>query len=60
MLGPLFFLFYFNDRYRSSNQTHFDHFAEDTTLFASDSDVNNVYASMNKEMVGVFMVLHIW
>ena len=30
----------------------FVHFADDTTVFASDSD-NNVHATVNRELVGV-------
>ena len=29
------------------------HFADDTTVFASDSDINCVYATLNRELVGV-------
>ena len=32
---------------------HFVHFADDTTVFASDSDINNVHATVNRELVGV-------
>ena len=32
---------------------HFVHFADDTTVFASDNDIYNVHASVNKELVGV-------
>ena len=31
----------------------FAHFADNTTVFASDSDINNVQASVNRELVGV-------
>ena len=31
----------------------FVHFADDTTAFASDSDINNVHANVNRELVGV-------
>ena len=31
----------------------FVHFADDTTVFASDSDINNVHAIGNRELVGV-------
>ena len=31
----------------------FVHFAGDTTVFASDSDINNVHASVNRKLVGV-------
>ena len=32
---------------------HFAHFADDTTVFASNSDINNVHATENREPVGV-------
>ena len=38
---------------RSSDQLRFVHFADDTTVFASDSDIKNVHASVNRELVGV-------
>ena len=53
VLGPVLFLLYINDTYRSSNQMRFVHFADDTTVFASDSDINNVHDTMNRELVGV-------
>ena len=31
----------------------FVHFADDTTVFASDSAINNVHATVNRELVGV-------
>ena len=31
----------------------FVHFADDSTVFASDSDINNVHATVNRELVGV-------
>ena len=43
VLGPVLFLLYINDMHRSSDQLH----------FASDSDINNVHASVNRELVGV-------
>ena len=33
VLGPVLFLLYINDMYRSSNQMRFVHFADDTTVF---------------------------
>ena len=39
--------------HRSSDQLRFVNFAEDKTVFASVSDINNVQASMNRELVGV-------
>ena len=32
---------------------HFVHFANDTTVFAFYSDINDVHASVNRELVGV-------
>ena len=54
MLGPVLFLLYINDMHRSSNQMRFDHFADHTAVFASDSDINRVRATMNRELVGVY------
>ena len=31
----------------------FVHFADDTTVFASNSDINDVHATVNRELVGV-------
>ena len=31
----------------------FVHFADDTTFFVSDSDINNVHTTVNRELVGV-------
>ena len=31
----------------------FVHFADDTIVLASDSDINNVHATVNRELVGV-------
>ena len=44
---------YINDMYKSSNQVCFVHFADDTTIFASDGDINNVHVTSNMELVGV-------
>ena len=32
----------------------FVHFADDTTVFASDSDINNVHATVIRKLVGVY------
>ena len=53
VLGPVLFLLYINHMYRSSNQKHFVHFADDTTVFSLDRDINNVHATVNRELVGV-------
>ena len=44
---------YINDMYRFSNQMRFVQIADDTTVVASDSDMNNVHATVNRELVGV-------
>ena len=53
VLRPVLFLLYINDMYRSSNQMRFVHFSNDTTIFASNSVINNVHATLNRELVGV-------
>ena len=53
VLGPVLFLFYINYMYGSSNQMRFVHFPDDTTVFASYSDIINVDATVNRELVGV-------
>ena len=52
-LGPVLFLLYINDMHKSSEQLRFVLFVDDTTVFASDSDVDNVHASESRELVGV-------
>ena len=52
VLGIVLFL-YINDMHRSSDQLRFVHFADDTTVFGFDSDINNVHASVHRELVGV-------
>ena len=53
VLGPILFLLYINDMHRSPDQMSFVHFADDTIVFASDSDINGVHATVNRELVGV-------
>ena len=53
VLGPILFLLYTNSMYRLSNQRRFVHFADDTAVFAIDSDINNVHANVNRELVRV-------
>ena len=43
----------FHESHRSSNQMRFVHFADDPKVFAPDSDINNVHATANRELVGV-------
>ena len=51
--GPVIFLLCINVMHKSSNPMRFVHFADYTTFFASDSDINNVHATVNRELVGV-------
>ena len=53
VLGPVLFLLYINDMHRSTDQLRFVHFADDRTVFASDNNIKNVHASVNRELVGV-------
>ena len=53
VLGQVLSLLYINDMHRSSDQMRFTYLADDTTVFASDSDINNVHATVNRELVGV-------
>ena len=53
VLGPVLFHLHIIDMHGSSNQMNFVHFPDDTSLFASDSDINNVHASVNRELVEV-------
>ena len=48
--GPVLFILRINNMYRSSDQLRFVHFADDTTVFASDSDINNVHVSVIREL----------
>ena len=51
-VGPMApFLLYINDMHRSSNQMRFVQVADYTTVFESDSDVNNVHATVNSELL---------
>ena len=42
-----------HNMHRPLNQMRFPHFADDTTVFAFDSDINNVHATVNRELKGV-------
>ena len=48
-----YFFLYINDMHRSSDELRFVHFADDTTVFASDSHFSGVHASVNRGLVGV-------
>jgi hypothetical protein len=52
-LGPLLFLMYINDMYRSSDIMQAIHFADDTTLYHGGSDLVQMEATVNAELVKV-------
>ena len=53
ILGPLLFLLYINDIAQSSPLLEFYLFADDTTIFISDSDVKRLEKTLNTELVHV-------
>ena len=52
-LGNVHFVLYINDTHESSDQMRFVHFADDRRVFASNSYINNVHDTVNRELVGV-------
>jgi hypothetical protein len=52
-LGPLLFLLYMNDFHTASRKLNFIHFADDTTLFCSGSDIFNMQTLINNELLSV-------
>ena len=53
VLGPLLFLIYINDIYRTSNILKFHLFADDTSIFFSNKDVHTIKSVVNKELCSV-------
>ena len=54
IIGPLLYLIYVNDIHRSCNSNILS-FADDTTLFLSNSDIGSLYEEANKEMNSLYM-----
>ena len=50
ILGPLLFLIYINDLFRISNKLTPIMFADDTKFFIFDSNIENIFKTMNKEL----------
>ena len=50
---PITFSFVYQWHVQISNQMRFVHFADDATVFASNSDISNVHATVNRKLVGV-------
>ena len=55
ILGPLLFLFYINELPKASEVLSSVLFTEDTTLFASESDYNDLISMFNAELEKVFL-----
>lgn len=53
VLAPLLFLIYINDLHRTSNVLKFVHFADDTTVFHSHSDLNVLTTLVNAELYNI-------
>ena len=50
ILGPLLFLIYINDFFRSSNKVTPIMFANDTNLFISNFNIENLFQTMDEEL----------
>ena len=50
VLGPLMFLIYINDIYKSSEILQFHLFADDTSIFYSHKSLKNVKITLNNEL----------
>ena len=53
LLGPLLFLLYINDFYKCSNFFKFIHFANDSTVYASGDNLEELAALSIRELVNV-------
>ena len=53
LLGPLLFIVYINDFYRSSDKLSFILFADDSNLFYSHPDPNTLISTVNDELKNV-------
>ncbi len=53
VLGPLLFLLYINDIPLSSKVLNFHLFADDTSIFHADKDLNKLESTINKELTSV-------
>jgi len=53
VLGPLLFLIYINDIQNANNTAFLNLFADDTSLFVFDKDVNNLFATCNNVLESI-------
>ena len=53
VLGPLLFLLYINDLYKSSNKRQFYLFADDTSLTYANGDLGKLETEINEELFKV-------
>lgn len=57
ILGPLLFIIYINDMYRSTDVLRLVHYADDTTLFFSSSCLSQLQGIVNEELRRIYMWL---
>ena len=53
VLGPLLFIVYINDMRYSSDLLHFVHYADDSTVFLSHHDINELFVIIERELGNV-------
>jgi len=53
-LGPLLFIIYTNDLPNSLNNTKAILFADDTTIFAHDHNLTNLYSKINYDLESLY------
>ena len=50
ILGPILFLLYISDLYKSSNKLNFVHFADDSTVYSKGKNINDLVTMTNQEL----------